>query len=150
MRYSPPRRSENRAKDTHQGRRVPAAAAFLIALLAAISFSGCGRAGDGARRTVAPSPAAAASPKPMTPFERDLEYVRKGQFDHIYVLSRKDGAPLDSKDKAYIKEKAPMVTNMWVVTDDNRYAIAGVNAEFAPQQIEALRERFNFEDYTNR
>ena len=86
----------------------------------------------------------------MTPFERDLEYVRKGQFDQIYVLSRKDGAPLDSKDKAYIKEKAPMVTNMWVVTDDNRYAIAGVNAEFAPQQIEALRERFNFEDYTNR
>ena len=131
-----------------RGKTIRPSDTFLIILLSiATIFSGCNRAGSKSGN----NPPASASPrKPLTPFERDLEYVRKGQFKHIYVIARPDNGVLGKDDIAYLKENTPRETNQWVSTDENRRVIAGTNFEFTPENFDALRQRFNVEDYSGR
>ncbi|WP_162199848.1 hypothetical protein [Pyrinomonas methylaliphatogenes] len=91
-----------------------------------------------------------AQPTPRTQFEQDLDYVRKGQFIHIYVISRLDGEPFDSNDIAYLKANAHPETNMWVMTDDGRRVIAGTNFDWTRENFVALSKRFKIEDRTER
>lgn len=115
---------------------------FFSLALAVLIVASCG---GGARR-------AEQAPKraPLSPFEQDLDYVRKGQFTHVYVISRPDGAPLTRDDIAYLKANAHPETNMWVVTDEGRRAIAGTNFDWTPENFAALGKRFIVEDYTGR
>ncbi len=76
--------------------------------------------------------------------------MRDGQFSYMYVFARQDNGPLDKDDVAYLKENAPKETNMWVRTDDGRRVIAGTNFEFKPENLDALRKRFNVEDYSGK
>jgi hypothetical protein len=90
-----------------------------------------------------------ASP-PKSDFERSLDTVRRGQYVKIYVIRRKDGEALQPDDKAYLRASTPMETGMWIVTEDNRTAIAGAGFEFEPKHLDALSKRFTVEDYTNK
>lgn len=112
---------------------------FVLAVL--LSGIGCG----GARRTEQ-----APKSRTLPPFEQDLDYVRKGQFAHVYVISRSDGAPLTREDIAYLKANSHPETNMWVITDEGRRAIAGTNFDWTPENFAALGKRFVVEDYTGR
>ena len=76
--------------------------------------------------------------------------MRDGQYTYMYVLARPDDGALDTADIAYLKENTPRETNMWVKTEDGRRAIAGTNFEFTPENLAALRKRFNVEDYSGR
>jgi hypothetical protein len=87
---------------------------------------------------------------PKSDFERSLDTVRRGQYVKIYVIRRKDEEPLQPDDKAYLRANTPMETGMWIVTDDNRTAIAGAGFEFEPKHLDALNKRFTVEDYTNK
>ena len=119
-------------------------------MIVTVTFCGCKRSGS---ESVNDNNAAAASPsprKPLTEFERDLEYVRTGQFTYIYVISRADSSPLNSDDIAYLKQNAPPQTNQWLRTDQNRRVIAGTNFEFTPENLDALRKRFLVEDYSGK
>ena len=82
--------------------------------------------------------------------DADLQYVKKGGFARIYVISRRDNGPLQSEDKVYLRENTPTQTNMWVISADNRRAIAGTNFEFTPEQINALEKRFSIESIAGR
>jgi len=125
-------------------------AAFLIIAVAATAFCGCNRAGTQTGNNNN-APASSPSPrKPLTEFERDLEYVRTGQFTYIYLISRADGSPLNNDDIAYLKQNAPPQTNQWVLTDEKRRVIAGTNFEFTPENLDALRKRFVVEDYSGK
>lgn len=75
-----------------------------------------------------------------------LEYVQKGAFDFVYVFRRKDGGALDTEDRKYLRAFSPLETNYWVVTDDQKTAIAGSNYQFPPESLDALKKRFNVED----
>jgi hypothetical protein len=121
--------------------RADAARRALLCLCAlALLFSfGCNRASKTANANA-----------PKSDFERKLGTVRRGQYVKIYVVRRKDGEPLQADDKAYLRANTPMETGMWVVTDDERTAIAGANFEFEPKHLDALNKRFTVEDYTNR
>jgi hypothetical protein len=126
---------------------------LLIFLFASAGFIGCRKKAEQSTDEAAnqtANTARAASATPSTPFERDLQYVRDGQFAHIYVFSRKDGAPFDPTDIIYLKVNAPSETNQWVATDEKRRVIAGTNYDFTPEQLAALKLRFNVEDYTGR
>ena len=87
---------------------------------------------------------------PKSDFERSIETVRRGQYVKIYVIRRKDGEPFQADDKAYLRASTPMETGMWIVTEDNRTAIAGAGFEFEPKHLAALDKRFTVEDYTNK
>jgi hypothetical protein len=124
-------------------------AATLMLTLLVIAFSSCGGGNqptsNGQTTNSAPAPAAS----PLTGFEKDLEYVRKGQYTYVWVFSRKDGKPLDKEDAAYLRTNAPQVVD-WVTTDDGRKVIAGTNFDLAQRNLELLKKRFVVEDYTGR
>jgi hypothetical protein len=123
--------------------------ALLLLMLAALLCYGCTRKPPTPEVTGTDSAQDAATPRPSpgTPFEQDVQYVRDGQFTYILVFSRKDGGVFDKDDVDYLKANSPGQTNQWLKTDGGRHVIAGTNFEFTPENLEALRQRFNVEDY---
>jgi hypothetical protein len=95
--------------------------------------------------TVQPS----TSPVPRTAFERDLQFIRNGQFAHVFVFSRQDGKPIDKDDAAYLRANAPQVVD-WVTTDDGKRVIGGTNFDLEQGNMPQLRQRFVVENYTGR
>ncbi len=92
-----------------------------------------------------PTPA----PVPRTAFERDLQFIRSGQFNHVWVFSRPDGKPFDKSDAAYLRVNAPQVVD-WVTTDEGKRVIAGTNFDLEQGNLPLLRKRFVVEDYTGK
>ena len=88
-------------------------------------------------------------PTPRTAFERDLQYIRNGQFTYVYVFARKDGQPFDKDDAAYLRKNAPHVVD-WVTTDEGKKVIAGTNFDIDKANLELLKKRFAVEDYSNK
>jgi hypothetical protein len=116
------------------------ACATAFALASCLALAACG--GRGSQQK------AAAPPK--SDFERSLDIVRRGSYVKIYVVRRADGQPLEREDKLFLQRNTPMETGMWIVTEDNRAAIAGAGFEFEPKHFEALSKRFTVEDYTGK
>lgn len=92
-------------------------------------------------------PFPAASPK--SAFERDLQFIRNGQFAYVWVFSRQDGKPLDRDDADFLRQTAPQVVD-WVTTDDGKRVIGGTNFNLEEGGMPALRKRFVVEDYTGK
>ena len=123
-----------------------------IGLIIVLLLASCSRAPQSDVIVSAPSPVppAVQSPSlPLTGFEKDLQYIRNGQFSYIWVFSRKDGKPLDSNDSNFLRTNAPQVVD-WVTTDEGRKVIGGTNFNLEEGNLEALRKRFVAEDYTNK
>ncbi|MEA2176026.1 MAG: hypothetical protein QOD00_3618 [Blastocatellia bacterium] len=118
---------------------------MLLLMLAASLFCGCARTAKEEPDTA--QGATTPRPSPKTPFEQDVQYVRDGQFAYIFVFSRKDGGVFDKDDVDYLKANSPSQTNQWIKTEEGRRVIAGTNFEFTPENLDALRKRFNVEDY---
>jgi hypothetical protein len=125
--------------------------ALLFALLLAPALlSGCRKSDSGS--TGSGSTQSRAAPSPATDLERQLQYVRDGQFAHIYVFSRKDGGAFDKDDVAYLTANSPVgeKTNMRVKTEDGRRVVVGTNFEYTQENFDTLNKRFNIEDYTGK
>jgi len=87
--------------------------------------------------------------KVQTEFERDLQFIRNGQFKYVFVFSRKDGKPLDRDDGDYLRKNAPQVVD-WAKTDGLKKVIAGTNFDLEQGNLELLKKRFVVEDYTGK
>jgi len=96
-----------------------------------------------------PAAPAASPTASLTRFEQDLQYIRNGQYTYIWVFSRKDGKPLESTDSAFLRTNAPQVVD-WVTTDGGKKVIAGTNFNLEEGNLEALKKRYNAEDYSNK
>ena len=90
-----------------------------------------------------------SEPVAKTSFERDLQFIRNGQFTYVYVFARQDGKPLDKDDGAYLRRNAPQVVD-WVTTDKGRRVIAGANFDLEQGNLPMLRKRFVVEDYSGK
>lgn len=97
----------------------------------------------------------APSPSPMetveskkTTLEEDLNEMRTANFGFIFVFRRKDGGEFDKEDQKFLRENTPPETNRWRRSDDGKAFIAGSWYTFSPEQLTALRGRFNIEDYS--
>jgi len=119
---------------------------LAVLVLMAGLLSGCNKGNEGAKD----SPAPATSPKDQTPFERDLEYVRQGQFTYVLVFARKDKGTFTKEDIDYLKANSPPETNQWISTDTNRRIIAGTNFEFKQEHYDALNKRFTIENLSGK
>ena len=128
--------------------------ALLGALLLATAFpGGCRKTSDSSNSSSGTTQSQAATPTPpRTDFEQKLQYVRDGQFHHIYVFTRKDNGVFDRADVEYLTANSPVgeKTNMRVKTDDGQRVVIGTNFEYTQEQFDALAKRFNIEDYTGR
>src|SRR3954471_14585057 len=100
-------------------RKILWPAVMSLALVAGFS-SACGKKSESQSQPPTNTSSASTPKQPQTPFERDLDYVRKGQFTYIFVFSRKDGGAFDRDDIAYLKTTSPAETNQWISTDEGR------------------------------
>lgn len=122
---------------------------LIVVALTAVAFNGCNKPRTESTGP-APGPAARPASTPLSAFEQDLNYVRQGQFTHVYVFARRDGGVMNTEDVDYLKANSPSETNMWVRTDEGRRIIAGTNFAFKPEHFDALNKRFNIEDYSGK
>jgi len=121
-------------------------------LLIVLLLSACGGSTPSTSTTSTSSqPAAttAPAPSPKTQFEKDLQYIRNGQYTYVWVFSRKDGKPLDSNDSAFLRTNAPQVVD-WVTTEGGKKVIAGTNFNLEEGNLEALKKRYVAEDYSGK
>ena len=123
----------------------------ILLLLALVSLNGCNRGGD--KPTTATAEGSPTQSKtqatPATEFERDLQYVRNSNFQHVWLFSRKDGKVLDSIDSNFLRTNAPQVID-WVKTDEGRKVFAGSNFDLEQGGLNQIRKRFVVEDYTGK
>ena len=124
--------------------------AVLIILLSLL-FVRCGGGGSPSSTTnsAAPQSSSSPAPSPLTGFEKDLQYIRNGQYTYIWVFSRKDKKPLDKEDSAFLRTNAPQVVD-WVTTDEGRKVIGGTNFNLEEGNLELLKKRFVAEDYSGK
>lgn len=133
-------------------RKILSGARLAVALVALVSlFQACGRSQSTGPPDLAPSSIVQSSPRPspQTVFERDLQFIRNGQFAHVWVFSRKDGRPLDKEDAAYLRANAPQVVD-WVTTEEGKRVIAGTNFDLERRNMDVIRKRFVVQDYTGK
>ena len=100
-----------------------------------------------------PPPTATETPvpqaSPLSGFEKDLKYIKDGQYTYVWIFSRKDGKPLDKDDGAFLRTNAPQVVD-WVTTDEGKKVIAGTNFNLEEGNLNLLKKRFNAEDYSGK
>jgi hypothetical protein len=82
----------------------------------------------------------------MSDLEKDLKAMQDAQFLFVYVLRRKDGAPLNADDKRYAGQVIPQEMNRRVVSDQGRAVVIGSNFRLPPDIQKVLTDRFAFED----
>jgi hypothetical protein len=118
--------------------------------LVALAFASCHQSVTKPPQS-ADTPVANRSPEPTprSDFERDLQFIRNGQFTHVWVFSRKDGKPLDKDDGDYLRKNAPQVID-WVTTDGGKKVIAGTNFDLEQGNLGLLKQRFVVEDYSGK
>src|SRR5688572_28964286 len=93
---------------------------FCLILLAVFLISCGGSKNENVSNTSQPaSPAPSVQSTPLTEFEKDMQFVRNGQFSYIWIFSRKDGKPLDAADSNFLRTNAPQVVD-WVKTDGGK------------------------------
>jgi hypothetical protein len=122
----------------------------VLLLVFVLFFGACGGA-PATSNSSTPTPAGSPvpAPSPLTGFEKDLQYIRNGNYTYVWIFSRKDGKTLDKDDGAFLRTNAPQVVD-WVTTDEGRKVIAGTNFNLEEGNLEAIKKRFVTEDYSGR
>lgn len=100
---------------------------------------------DSANRAVQPIPTGTPASQ-ISDLDKDLNAMGDAQFLFVYILRRKDGAPLEPDDKRYAGGVIPGQMNRRVVSDGGRAIIIGSNFRMPADAQQELSERFAFED----
>jgi hypothetical protein len=66
--------------------------------------------------------------------------------ENIFVLRRKDGGTFDTDDAKYIRQNTPLETNRFIYSEERKILIIGSGFSLPLENIEALKNRYNFED----
>jgi hypothetical protein len=127
---------------------------LLVLLLIVSLLTACNDSPRSANNTapVSQTPASSptSSPSPLTELEEALRYVRNGGYTYIWVISRKDGKPLDGADSDFLRKNAPQVVDWAKVNNENKKFVGGTNFNLEEGNLEALKKRFVTEDYSGR
>jgi outer membrane murein-binding lipoprotein Lpp len=119
---------------------------FACALAIAVLNAGCQSPSLKANKT---APNSATAGNNLSSLEQDLQTMRNANFEFIFVFRRKDGGALDGEDKKYLKANSPVFTNRFILTDENKAAVAGSSYKFEPENLEKLQQRFVIENFSN-
>jgi hypothetical protein len=122
---------------------------IFLAVSAGLALVACRPNSPGSMTSESPSNQPSPKGSPLSSFERDLQFVRNGQYSYIWVFSRKDGKVLDKDDGAYLRSNAPQVVD-WVISDEGKKAIGGTNFNLEEGNMGLLKKRFVVEDYTGK
>ncbi len=118
---------------------------IALLILALVSFSCANQTILNSQPKPVPIPPAE---QPKDSFERALRGVQSGDFTYILVLRRKGGEAFGGEDSKFIRANTPPGTNQFVLTDEDKTIIIGSNFPFSPENLKALGEQFNVENYS--
>ena len=124
----------------------------LILLAVVISLTvlpGCKRSADQPAEE-ASNAQSSPEPTPRDEFERNLRYIRQAHFQHVWLFSRKDGAPLDKADGEVLRTNTPRAVDRVRADEAGRRFLVGSNFDIEPANMTELRKRFNVEDYSGK
>ena len=121
----------------------------MLTGLIASGFASCQQGATNRTGNAEPATASRSPAAPKSEFEKDLQFIRNGQFTHVWIFSRKDGKPLDKDDGDYLRKNAPQVID-WAKTDGLKKVIAGTNFDLELGNLELLKKRFVVEDYSSK
>src|SRR5215813_6581251 len=124
----------------------------VLVLVLVVLLSGCSSSAPSnvnVNTSSASATPAGPSPSPLTGFEKDLQYIKNGQYTYVWVFSRKDGKPLEPADSIFLRANAPQVVD-WVTTDEGKKVIAGTNFNLEEGNLELLKKKYVTEDYSNK
>lgn len=120
---------------------------FLLPVLLLLNVA-CENPSTKTNANAAPTAAAINAQDSAATLETDLQTMQNAKFDYIFVFRRKDGGVFDGEDKKYLKANSPVFTNRFILTDENKAAIAGSSYKFEPQNLENLEKRFVVENFS--
>jgi len=137
-------KAESRRRNL-QRRFVGANRFFVLGILFStlLSFACTPRAFE--KPKVAATPVAAEDKQAV--FKSELEKMRTADLQYIFVFRRKDGSGFDGEDKKILRASLPF-NNRVVLADEDKAVIVGSNYKFPPENLDALRARFDIEDYS--
>lgn len=115
-------------------------------LILPVLLASCG-ANEGVLRSGKETPVQSNLAEEKPSFEKDLAAMRTAGFTFIYALRRHDGQPIAAEDIRVIKQST-VDTNRRVKSDNDRAVLVGSNLEVAKENLDTLRARFSFEDYS--
>lgn len=120
---------------------------FALLLLAlCLLFAGCGANESVLRSGREDTNADRAAPQ-VPSFDQEIAAMRTAGFSFIYVLRRKDGAPISPEDKSVIRVQTTQA-NRRVSADDGRAVIIGSNFQLSEQNMSVISQRFAVENYS--
>ena len=90
-------------------------------------------------------PATAAPPAGI---DADVAAMKTADFNFIYVFRRKDAAPLDASDRAFMNANLPYEINRKKISDGGQALVIGSNFRLPAENFKAMKERFAFEDFS--
>lgn len=124
---------------------------YFCVILLALFLTACGGSTTNttSETPASASPQASVQSTPQSEFERDLQFIRNGGFTYVWLISRKDGKPLEPADNIFLKANAPQVVD-WVTTDGKKKVFAGTNFNLEEGNLEVLKRRYNVEDYSGK
>jgi hypothetical protein len=79
--------------------------------------------------------------------ENEVDAMRTAGFSNIYVVRRKDGAPLEVNDRGIIK-MGTADANRRVASEDGMAVVIGTNTALPPDKLAPLTKQFAVEDRT--
>lgn len=123
--------------------------AVLLVLVISLFVSACRSGMEPSQSNEPPASQSVPSPSPKSAFERDLQFIRNGQFTYVWVFSRPDGKLIDRDDANFLRQSAPQIIDL-VITDEGKRVIGGTNFDLEQGPMPELRKRFVVEDYTGK
>lgn len=126
---------------------TPLALAIVLSVL--VCLSACSSGNQSTQSNEPSVTQSVPSPSPKSAFERDLQFIRNGQFNYVWVFSRADGKPIDRDDANFLRQSAPQLIDL-VITDEGKRVIGGTNFDLEQGPMRELRKRFVVEDFTGK
>jgi len=117
--------------------------AMIFAVVAAFVGVGCFAEDDSKTSAVNTSP----TKTPLSELEREIKSLRTVDFDYIFLFKRKDGEAFSSEDKKFLKEQT-YIANRRSLLKDEKTLLVGSNYEIEKKRLDALKKRFDFEDFS--
>lgn len=122
----------------------------LAALLGSIFISGCTPNQRIINSNTERPPESAPDSRVVEPatIENDIVAMKTAEFNFVYVFRRKDGAELQADDREFMSTNIPYEINRKKISDGGRALVIGSNYLIPPENFKALKDRFQFEDFS--
>lgn len=116
---------------------------LFVMLTGVFAFTGCLAEDESAETNANASP----TKTPLSEFESEMRSMKTVDFDFIFSFKRKDAEAFSSEDKKFLKEQT-YIANRRSLLKDGKTIIIGSNYEIEKKRLDALKERFDYEDFS--